>query len=818
MRYFSIYIRTGVLLAIPIFFYSCQKSIEKPEPQTVELGGGSGATSSFIIVSDHITTTDKGVAFNGALSTKTSEGETFLLGEGEFDLVTDPGGAVVSIVGAGLAQFPKVGLFAEILKTFAWKFIKAHIEYETGAYFIEKYNTQIPLNPERRYLHYKVFDDTKDGDFELRNIANQVFYSFNDMYIDPLDPAIFMKVRVKMPGTPKTPADGNIVAGFWQKTQASLVSFGGSAVSYAGGMEIIIGMSNQALFNSKSYAFKVANLDAFRERYGFDSFESVPSHLFTRVSGVPIPHTGILRIWGESYMHYPLKTLVPEIDPTISVKDNYSAALNWLNNEEEEAFTLTASGGIDMGGKGIGAIVAQLPNVNEKLGKEVFGEDFDVDLVPGTFQYQIPGLSKQHPGFRFPSFMRFGLELKKPVLADLFGESIKQHIYFYGGASRYFFFSLGPTTDEISFYTEVHSGLEMSEFGHIDLANTYFYVGKKGIELGSEKNIQLGPLEIESGLEGRLGPDGFFLQGTIDKTFTLPGNAGVNARRLKVTVDSKVGIVEMEGSVELPLGIGEAAFSGRVTREGITMEGNLDVGTNLNLGDGLQLPSTNMRFSYSSLNNKGLELEFDTDVPFVGSVRVKGSFKDGEVLLEGQPQTRQITFGNATLPHTDGKIIISTANGIRFSGLFDLAPFGNRILEGPITRSDIQLSGSFAGTVPIGGHDFTFAGGAITANNSGVRISGLIDLYRFKVQVAGDYIAPDNFTLKGTHNYDGQFLKTGILVTVTPSSVSLTGTGQVYGVLGNELYSGALRFVPNWANKTIRTCYTLLGSEHCVSL
>src|SRR5690606_31070477 len=148
----------------------------------------------------------------------------------------------------------------------------------------------------------------------------------------------------------------------------------------------------------------------------------------------------------------------------------------------------------------------------------------------------------------------------------------------------------------------------------------------------------------------------------------------------------KAGGVEAEGSVELPLGVGDAAVTGQVTRDGIMISGNLNAGTTLNLGNGLQLPSTNMRFPYSSLHNKGLQLECEVQVPFVGVVSVKGAFKDGEVLLEGQPQTRQITFGNATLPHTDGKITISTANGIRFIGLFDLAPFGNRILEGPITQ------------------------------------------------------------------------------------------------------------------------------------
>jgi hypothetical protein len=120
--------------------------------------------------------------------------------------------------------------------------------------------------------------------------------------------------------------------------------------------------------------------------------------------------------------------------------------------------------------------------------------------------------------------------------------------------------------------------------------------------------------------------------------------------------------------------------------------------------------------------------------------------------------------------------------------------------------------------VPVGGHNFSFANANVTADNNGVKISGQIDLYFYKMQVTGNFYAANNFSLTGQYNYNGTFVKTNLSVTISPAKVTITGSGQVYGALGNQLYSGALRFEPDWANRTVTACYTLLGQDFCVSL
>lgn len=816
MKHSTNFASLSSLLAIVLFFFACQKDLSKPAPTMVELEDPTPGNSTFIIVSDHVTETADGMQFKGSLSTKTDEGQEFLVAEGEFKVVTGADGAVKSFSGTGMPQFPRVGLFAEMLKTFTWKFIKAHVEYEKGSYYVNKYSTDVPLDPERRYIHFKVFDETKDGEFELRNIANKILYKFNDLYIDPLDPAVLFKVQLTKPNVSQATAPGNIVTGFWSKVKNMLTTIGGPAINYISGPQLIIGVSNQAKFNSQPYPFKVTDAESFKSKFGFNTFEAMPSHYFFKVSGIPIPSTGVLRFKGDAYVHSPFKTLIPEVTPRETIEDNYNAVLDWINNEENNGYSVTMNGAIDPGAKGIGAILSALPYANSVLGQEVFSKDLDIDLVGATLQFQVPGINQVASG-QVPSFLRFGIEIKTPILADIFGESIKKYLVSFPGTSNFLYFSLGPTAEEMSFYTESGAKMVVPYFGELNLGHSQFSISKEGIELQSSRHLDLGPIHIESDLKGKLSPEGFSLTGKIDRNITLPGDVELAAKRFDITVDSKKGIA-LDGEVVLPFGLGEAAVSGSITTNEVALSGNLRAGTVIDLGNGLQLPTANMKFTFSSNANKGLELEGDVNIPYVGMVSVKGKVNKNDFLLEGKASTAQITFGTVALPYANSAISISKTNGIRFSALFNLGPFGSRSLEGMITATQIKLNGHFNASIPIGGHSFSFANAAVTADNSGVKISGLIDLYAYKVQVSGSFHGANNFSLTGQTTYNVALVKATIKATVSSAGVSMTATGQIFGPLGNELFSGTLKVVPNWAAKTISVCYTALGQELCLTL
>ena len=160
---------------------ACQKEVTKPPRQTISIPAVSGTVGGgFEIESDNIVETTNGFNFTGLIRAKTDEGMPFTIGEGEFQVETNSDSSISSIKGVGIAQFPDIGIFKHIKTSFLWTEIKSHIEYEKGSYYLQTYGTDLPLAAEQQYLHFRVFDQSKDGEYQLRSVANSIIYNFLD--------------------------------------------------------------------------------------------------------------------------------------------------------------------------------------------------------------------------------------------------------------------------------------------------------------------------------------------------------------------------------------------------------------------------------------------------------------------------------------------------------------------------------------------------------------------------------------------------------------------------------------------------------------
>ncbi|PVD49505.1 hypothetical protein DC498_24580 [Terrimonas sp.] len=786
----------------------------KPDPVIVELNDPTPGQGGFTIVADNITETENGYEFSGTLGTKTSEDLEFEIGEGRFEVITGPGGVVTSISGTTMVKFPDVGLFGEMLKTYVWKEIEGHIEYETGQYYINNYGTEVPLNPETRYLRFKLYNESRDAKFELRHKLNKLRYHFKEFYLDPLDPAILLKGEISMPDLPSEIEGNDEAAIYWETVSQTAQEAIGVYVPMVD-MQAIVGISNQARFTSTPYDFKIANNEYFISKYGYNSFEKASSHFYLRLANIPIPLTkGLLQVTGDMYIHIPQKTIVPA--PALSVEDNYDAILDYLNDKQDHGYMINVTGSIDpLANPVADGIFNSLANLNNIVGVDVFNADINLELVNATFQFQRPGYRAiiSDPSL---SYLRFGGQQNGVLLTDLFGDDIKKHILLVPipAVSNFFYLSVGPAKDNFSIYREESARIVLPFYGDLDLGLAYFYINKDSIEIGTNRDMEVGPFHLKGETKGVLSRERCTLTKVVDHSFIVDG-VELGAANLNLKLDSKEGIT-MHGDIILPFGLGEAAITGSFINQKIAFSGMLKAGVEIDLGNGFRLPTADMKFSVKQ--GEGFELEGKVQVPYAGWLSVKGKLTSGDFLLEGEANAGIMLFGATSLPHANGIISISKKNGIHFSGIFDLRPFGNRKLEGSITATEINLAGSFNASVPIGGHTFTFANVTTRANNNGVSITGSIDLYFVSVALSGSYRGANDFTLTGQHNYNTPLIKTTLRVVVTNSSVSITGSGKVYGLLGNELYSGALRFVPNWANKTVSACYTVLNSETCIQL
>lgn len=786
-------------------FSACQKEISHQQ-QTSNWGSTDVGSHSFRIQSDNMVKTGDGFKFTGNIYAKTADGLEFQIGKGNYEVVADANNTISTFKGQGMAKFPDVGLFAEMMKSFNWKPILSRIEYNTGAYFKDHYKTDIPLTDDRKYLHFQVLDESKDGPYNLKHVANTIIYKFFDLYIDPGDPAVYAKVQLLPDG------DGDnakkLISTFWNKIK----ELGKGAFEFADSKNVIMGISNNGTFRSKPYKFTVMDAQKFKEEFGYDAYQSLPSHLYFKIAGVPIPGTGILQCTGEAYVHYPFSSLLPQSFTITDIKSQFKDVIDFLTWKSDNGYALTLNGSIDPGAKGIGLVLGMLPNINQIVGKEIFGEDFNIDLVGASLQFQVGSST-------LPSFFRFSSEIKVPVIANLFGPDIKKYLSDLPTAtpSSFAHYNLGPTIEEISYYTETAVRMRLPFYGDADMARTRILINKEGIKFNTKLST-IGPLQFSNEIKGKIARSGFELNGITTADIVLPNGVKLLSNNLNVKLSSDSGIT-VNGSSELPFGLGKGELNGKLTKDGLTLKGKLNAGGVIDLGSGFVLPTANMEFSVSTNPSEGIYLKGNVTVPRVGSVAVTGYLNDNDFLLEGKVSVAQMNFGPVGLPYGDGELSISKSKGVSFKGNFDLGlAFGKISMQGTITNTNINLSGSLRNTIVIAGHSFTLANGTIVANNAGVKVNGNINLYIFSTSLSGSIYGKDNFEMDGQYSYNGTFVKATIKVEVKPGKVELTGTGRIYGALGNELYNGTLSFYPDWNARTIRVCYTVLGVQACLNL
>ncbi|HEX5026019.1 MAG TPA: hypothetical protein VFV68_12145, partial [Agriterribacter sp.] len=438
--------------------------------------------------------------------------------------------------------------------------------------------------------------------------------------------------------------------------------------------------------------------------------------------------------------------------------------------------------------------------------------------VGATYQWQVPGNNQLGAG-QVPSFFRFGGETKVPVVAEIFGEGIQKYLTVPPSPNSFFYYSLGPELEDIRFLTENEAHMQIPFLGEIDLGRSSFMISADGIAFTSKQVNDIGPLHLSRELTGSLSPVGFNLTSSIDNNISLPNGVELLARQMDLNINSDSGVT-FHGRMALPFDIGEAEATGKLRKEGVSISGKLKAGSEIVLKNGMRLPSAGMNFSVSTNPDEGVQLEGKLDIPHIGFVNVKGRINKDDFLLEGEVKSADIAFGSVQLPSANGTIRISKNGGIYFESEVNLGiVFGTNVfMKGSVNANGVTMTGELSKTIRIAGNSFTFSNGEVTAGPSGVEMNGKIDLYIFKVAVSGKLYGVNDFLLTGAYTYNSKFFKSRISVGVTPQKINLSGTGTVYGALGNELYSGGMTFEPNWSARTVSACYFLGGKKFCISL
>lgn len=824
-------------------------------------------SDNFKIISDDVTETDDGFRFNGTLVGKNGNDAEFSIGEGEFEVELDADGVIISISGTGLPEFPDIGIYKEILEDFAWEKIESHILYKKGSEFLEEFDTKVPLNPDRYYITYRVFDESNDGDFELRGKANNVIHKFNEIYIDLEDPAIFLKFQLWKPsGKDAT----KVAEKFWQKAMQNAQALGQNMAGYAGAPNMILGLSNEGTFLTPEYEPGIQDSEVFESLYGFKGIESKEANMYLGLTGVPIPGTYVLRLYGEVYVHSPL---IESVDGS----GNINSALDWFNEIEQAPARQSYAGSMDFGGKGIGLILTGLlPTVNDVVGRDIFSEDININLIDGFYQEEF--LPEQ------PGSFKLGGGIQKPIIFDIFGPDIQQYLVSQPDVNGYIYLDVPENLDEASLFIEQAQQIIVPAYGEVDLNESHFKISKDGFNFYAKTGFDVGPIHLENELEGMFSGDGYSLSTFVERDITLANDVTLINRELFMSISSDSGAT-VYGQIILPFSIGEARVNGQVSNAGLTMSGMVSQGSQLALNTGLNLPTRDFEMTVSTDPNRMLELHGETQIPFVGYNQMTGIINQNQFLFEGEID-RTLIFGSVDIPVSNGSLLIDSNSGVFMDASYEIPFLASRTVEGEITNEHVYLAGAVNEDLTFSAVPLPMSNGNITLKEDGVFLNGTLTLpYNLKtanvsgsitssqMSVTGSMasaltfygvsfpvtnstltantnsgvsaafnirlnnslnarvtgiVNQSGYVFTGSNNFVRSASYLGVSATVsgsiasrlTQNGISLTANGSLTykGVLGNTItvHSGSLSVQTDWQNRSIRVCVP--GTDVCVTI
>lgn len=828
------------LISILVISLSTCTSDEAELPiQEIILPATTTNATKFTIVSNDITVTDTGYEFDGILRAESEDGDEFDVVDGDIVIETDETGNILRIRGRGGPIFPNIGNFEAILRDFDWKDkVWSHIQYETGSWYKTLTSTgggytDLPLNDDEKYFHFQVID-YDDGDFyqlkpKVTNAAdnvNDAIYTFKDFYLDPNDPSFFFKrIIINAAGILKGVSSNKITKKLMKKIADKAEA--SNILNYAAPIgvvtpELSFGFSNNGKIMSTSYEFKSNGY--FQEFYDFSGFDSRPSHFYSKLKNVPIPYTGIMRYTGDAFIHIPEGRLIPGTNRILPPYD-------WgkfLGDTGTESLDLTYTGSIDFGGKGIGMILGILPTLqtHKIFRADIFNSDINLDLVGYTEQVAI-GDGK--------TSLNLGIESRLPML-DILDPSITRWFLDQYDPSlqfnNFFYLSIDEDIENWVIHYEEERNYPMGSMGSYNTSG-YMSISKDGLLIGGQTTVSrlYGIIECTNAFTGSLSTTGFEITTLVDKEIALDWfDISFADTELTTTIANNENdgpSVKAVGIVNLPFGIADAQTTIEISEQnGFKAEGEFT--SNITLLDGTVVDvESGAGFKFNAwhketgnVTDKGFEFSGYINAPGgIGQVLVGGSIVNGELNLSGEFEGN-VNFDGVNLLASNGEIEISSSGGFKISADFALPEeLGSASLSGYATNSGFRIEGTVQSGITTGGHQFAFAQSSIVADSeSGVQISGEIDLYAFKANISGSIMRSDStvFALNGNFSYIIPCkLESVIQIKVNQNKVELTGSGTVYRPIfcAQSQWGPSIEFTPNWNAKKIGVCVGNICNE-----
>ncbi len=565
---------------------------------------------------ERINANELGYKIKGTIFSESSIGNVAVT-SGEFDLIRDAEGNVVSFEGYGNAQIPNAGFLNDVVVMA--DIYGSQTTYASTSLFKDD-NPKLPFLDEQCYFNFNLdpIDNAGIEEGEAISSIRKSFFNFGSIFYNPTDPAVLfhgdvlienVDQRQEQPDNNKAqPVDSKN-----SKTKKFKLKPGFKMISDVG-----VGISLNRNFAYTPLTFS----DELEAKVGGTNFEPFNGSFY--LSGrIPL---------GQYPLEFEGETVFYGGPSPLGILDLFS-------------------NGLDQG--------LYQQGVNGKL----FFDHALLSVFPTDLSMELGRASLQLNANPNNPFLRFAGEYDIDPLAffsKLLGESAVQYFPSIARTGQ-MYVSVGKLEDW-EFYMMNDIQLRIAGLDNQSLSKSYFHFTPEQIEIGGETNLPFGLAGIE--VKGYLQNDGsFLLSGNANVDVDFGDGVSLNG---DLTLEISNQGAFLSGDLTLPGAVAGISVKGHITKDEIYLEGEGNV--NITFGPNATLAS-NLHVKASS--SEGIFIDGFLKTPMqVAEVAVSGEISARGLALSGMISGK-LDYGLAAL-QSNLALDASTWGGAKLSGMIDV--------------------------------------------------------------------------------------------------------------------------------------------------
>lgn len=574
-------------------------------------------------------------------------------------------GSSFNFNGYGTGEFPSFGLLAQFTTD---KISGSSTSYKIGKDFKSEFDfSKLPLTDTTYYFHY-IIDQSVERGVKAQKIKKTTF-TFKDFFLDASEPAVFFLGDIQSNGRYLVK---NLGIGI---SSAGTIPF--LPLTYSNTLEEAVGGTGFSPFNGhlflggdipiKKYPLKIVGSAVINTAFSSEGVTDFFERGFDN-SSFQMGANGYLTFDNALIKFLPLNLDVKLAKSTLQAEYTDNHAVIRFAGEYSNIDYLREILGEDV--LKFIPLTASEGRMYASIGSTL--DDYKL-YIESALSINIPGLGLQpiNDGVVFisPDGIRLSGRIGMPYEIG--------SVQISGVINRDGSFKLTGTTQ---------SGIRFNSDLRYD-ANISVEISNSGVILSGDLFLPYGI--GAASFVGEISDRGIGLTGNFNSRIQFSSNVSVQAG-LSFTANSWSGI-SLLGNLNLPAGIADVQVQGDITLRGLAVSGRFS--SDIDFGAGVKIPAINMAVSATTWG--GVSMNGSLNLPYgLGGVAVGGGLtSDIDLLLYGKLGSNLSIVG-VSIFNCDLNLNASTSTGVALNGSVSMpGGIGNVAMGGGITSSGFNLYG-----------------------------------------------------------------------------------------------------------------------------